>query len=269
MSDPREGICAIIMAKDENRFILHEDGSRPKPEYTMLEQNIRRLNQLVEEIYIIDNASTDHSRSVYEKYKTETGNGNICYVQYNPKDWKFDDVRDRKVLLEVAHKREMKWALIIDGDEIYEERATEWLHNFCKTKNWEDHHIAKFHYINFWRGRTRYRTDAWNKSWFQRLFSMKDLVLEGEALHNYRFHHKGSESRYTEAPVKCLHYGWADWQHRVAKTQRYMERDMQLSGITHEQAKHKYSQDVNEQGLKLEKADPLWGEEFRTGNIGY
>ena len=51
MNDPREGICAILMLKDENRLILHEDGSVPKPKYTMLEQNIRRLNQLVEEIY--------------------------------------------------------------------------------------------------------------------------------------------------------------------------------------------------------------------------
>lgn len=264
---PGLDICAILMLKNENRYIKYEDGTLPP--YTMLEQNLRRLSSLVDEVYIVDNSSDDGSNKVYEKYHDEL----VKFIQYNPDDWKFDDVRDRKILLKQAQERNMKWLLVVDGDEIYEDAANLWIHKFCKDNKWTDMYTIKFHYINFWRGRLNYRVDAWNNSWFPRLFSMHQLTLEGEALHNYAFgfNTKSGFSRGTiiDAPVKCLHYGWADWEHRVEKTQRYMKRDMELTGINYDQAKAKYSNDINEKGLILKKANELWGSEFRNKGIDY
>lgn len=267
MTDPRDGICAIMMLKNENRFIMHDDGK--KPEYTMLEQNLRRLKSLVEEVYIVDNGSKDGSKEIYEKYRKDP----IFYTQYNDENLPFDDVRDRVVLLEVAKRRGMKWMLVVDGDEIYEERADKWIHEFTQSNDHERHWGIKFHYINFWRSRLKYRTDAWNGSWFERLYSLKDLRIFGTALHNYGFQfivdNKVISLNSLNAPVKCLHYGWADWQHRVNKTERYKIRDMELNHITYEEASRKYYQDTNEMGLTVRLADPEWGEEFRTGRIGY
>lgn len=256
------------MLKNENRYILHEDGRKPK--YTMLEQNLRRLRSLVEEVYIVDNASDDGSKEVYDRYKESL----IKYVLYNTDDMPFDDVRDRQALLQKAHQRGMKWALIVDGDEIYEDRATDWIHTYCRDHSPHGHHVVKFHYVNFWRGRTRYRTDMWHASWFPRLFSMTDLVLRGTALHNYSFQYASLAGirlpeNVVEAPVKCLHYGWADWDHRVAKTKRYIERDMQLNHISYEFAKTKYANDVNEYGLQLAPGDPNWASEMRGEEIDY
>jgi glycosyltransferase involved in cell wall biosynthesis len=256
-----------MMLKDENRYILHEDGS--KPQYTMLEQNLRRLKSLVGEVYIVDNASTDGSHEVYNKYKDSL----INYIRYNDKNMEFDDVRDRKILLDKAKERNMKWLLVIDGDEIYEDATDDYLHSFCKSNSPYTHHVLKFLYVNFWRGRTRFRTDAWNASWFPRLFSINNLVMRGTALHNYSFRFQSgsniSEGNVQHAPVKCLHYGWADWEHRRLKTMRYMQRDMEVNNRTYDEVKRMYSRDLDEDGLKLELGHPEWASEFRDGKIDY
>lgn len=266
VTDKRENICAILMLKNENRYILNEDGS--KPQYTMLEQVIRRLKSIVEEVYIVDNGSTDGSREVYDKYKDVL----IKYIVYNDPDLPFDDVRDRKILFEKAKERGMKWMLVVDGDEVYEDKATEWIHQFCQ-QDPHAHLNAKFHYVNIWRGRKKYRVDAWHNSWFARLYSIHNLVLFGDPLHSYHFRYAlgngMSLGQQVEAPVKCLHYGWADWDHRVKKTERYMRRDMELTGISYSQAQEKYSQDTNERGIRLRDADPNWASEFRNGVIDY
>lgn len=267
MSHIRNDICGILMLKDENRYILHEDKSKPK--YTMLEQNLRRLKSLVGEVYIVDNNSQDNSEEVYKKYKDD----HVMFIRYNPGSLPFDDVRDRKILLDFAKKRNMKWLLVVDGDEIYEDAADKYIHDFCQLNSPYGHHVLKFLYVNFWRGRTRYRTDAWNASWFPRLFSVNNLVLTGSALHNYAFRFQSgnniSDGNIVNAPVKCLHYGWADWEHRQLKTMRYMKRDMELNNRSYEEVKRIYSRDLDEDGLKLEKANPIWASEFRNGEIDY
>lgn len=268
-SDIVEGLCAVLMLKDENRFILNEDGTKCNPPMTMLEQNIRSLNKYVDEIYIVDNGSTDGSDSVYEKYKYDNGNGRIVYLHKNDPNLPFDDVRDRKIMLNKAKERGMKWLLVVDGDEIYEDRSVEWIKNYCRNEDLSINHIVSFHYINFWRSRTKYRVDKWFTSYFMRLFSVNNLILSGTALHNYSFNHGGSNSKIVKCPYECLHYGWADWEHRVRKTQRYISRDMEVNRISYEHAKSKYSNDIDENGIRFEQANKEWGSEFANGIIDY
>lgn len=256
---PSNGIAVLMMLKNENHYKYGAGDEKPK--YTMLEENLIRLKSLVEEVYIVDNASTDGSRQVYERYQKE---GNVRYVQYNPPDWKFDDVRDRNILLRVANKREMKWVLIVDGDEIFEDRATKWINDFVSTHNHEDCHIVKFHYVNFWRSRKQFRSDAWNRSWFNRLFSIKNLVLEGQELHNYLFMHRNGSSIVTEAPVKVLHYGWCDWKLFLEKVDRYIKKEVEM-GVSYNEAVMKYRSAIDETNIQYEPGDPLWSAEFRKG----
>ena len=259
IQSPQNGISALMMLKNENHYKYGPGDEKPK--YTMLEENLIRLKDLVEEVYIVDNSSNDGSRQIYEKYQKE---GNVKYVQYNPPDWKFDDVRDRNILLRVAKKREMRWVLIVDGDEIYEDRATEWIHDFVSTHNHLEHHVVKFHYVNFWRSRKQYRSDAWNRSWFNRLFSITDLTLEGQALHNYLFVHVGGHPIITDAPVKVLHYGWCDWKLFMEKVDRYIKKEIEM-GVNENEAILKYWSATDETNIEFKPGDPLWSQEFRKG----
>lgn len=269
MGDSREGICAVMMLKNENRFICHEDGRKPK--YTMLEQCLRRISLIVEEVYIVDGNSSDGSKDIYEKYKGEL----ITFIRYHDATEKFDEMYRGEMMLK-AQERGMKWMIVLDGDEVYEDGATKWIHNFCDNTDNNELVVAKFHYINFWRSRTKYRTDKWSTSYFKRLFAVnKDLVMIGGKLHNYAFVYRGPkvnstvEGRVVTAPVKCLHYGWADWEHRKAKTQRYINYHAEVYKIPLQKAAQIYASDIDEQGIKFENANPSWASEFRVGEIDY
>lgn len=256
------------MLRDENRLIKHEDGTLPNPPITMLEQCLRRLRSLVDAIYIVDNGSIDGSHEVYERFSDI-----IKYVRYHPRNIPFDDCRDRKILLEEVKKDSMDWVICIDGDEVYEDAMDDYVKTFCATHSPLDHYALKFHYINLWRGRMRYRIDKWNNSWYFRMFSVPDLEIIGTPLHNYNFEFVRVRTiipkKIIESPMKCLHYGWADWTKRLEKEQRYIFGDMEISGISVEESRKKYYIGIDEDGLKVALADPKWCEEFRSMKIGY
>jgi glycosyltransferase involved in cell wall biosynthesis len=262
-------IAALMMLKNENRFILHEDRSKPK--YTMLEQNFRRLRSMVDAVYIVDNGSTDGSRDIYDKYEKD---GLIQFVHYNDNYVDFDDVRDRKILLEAAVADKHKWILVVDGDEIYEDRMDYWIKDFCSSNSHNGLHSVMFNYVNFWRSRDNYRVDKWNDSWFFRLFSSTFLDVVGEKLHQYRFLFRSfnglhSVGNVLRSDIKCLHYGWADWDHRLKKTKQYIDLDMQYNNLSFDHASKKYVVYTDESGIVLSRGRSEWSSEFRTGSIDY
>jgi glycosyltransferase involved in cell wall biosynthesis len=254
--NPKSQIAAILMLKNENRFILNEDGSPPP--YTMLGQCLRRLESLVGHILVVDNGSTDCSRGLYQRY--------VDNVVYNDPNLPFDDVRDRRRLLAMAKNTGAKWMLVVDGDEVLEDKATDYIHSLVEVYDEmenTDNIAVHFEYINLWRSRTRYRTDAWSNIWFPRLFTTNRLELDGTALHNYHFRFSSGKTQMLRPDVKVLHYGWADWQHRLAKRQRYIKRHAELHGMSIEQATPIYNPEIDETGLTLAIAKPEWNEEFR------
>lgn len=247
------------MLKDENRYIPHADGSLPP--YTMLEQCLRRVRSIAGQMFIVDNGSTDGSKAVYQKYAD--------IVSYKPADRPFDDVRDRKHLLAMAQANGAKWMLVVDGDEVLEDKATDYIHSLVEVYDEmenTDNIVVFFEYINLWRSRKRYRTDAWSGDRYARLFTLKNLELVGTPLHDYTFRHTEGKTQIHRPDIKVLHYGWADWNHRLAKRDRYIKRHAELHNMTIEQAEPHYNAEINEVGLTLATAKPEWNAEFRTGD---
>lgn len=72
---------------------------------------LSKLEELVDEIIVLDNGSTDGTLENYKDFKK------IVEIIYT-KD--FDEGRDKNLLLTAAKKRKPDWILMIDSDEIFE-----------------------------------------------------------------------------------------------------------------------------------------------------
>lgn len=249
-------IIAGLMLKNENRLIFNDKFDK-KPKYSMLEQCLDCVNKIADEIIIVDNNSDDNSDFIYSKYKK------IIHIKKNI-ETNFSDFRDRDYLISEAKKRNGDWFLMVDGDEVFEDSAINWIKSFSNNKNNENKNIrVNFKYINLWRSRKKFRIDKWNSSKFFRLWSLKNLKIIGEDLHCYDLTFDKNIVDIT-SPYLVIHYGWADWQFRINKSFRYGEQHSKIHNISLFNANKYYvDSDLNENGIILQDVDKNWLEEFK------
>lgn len=250
-------ITSCLMLKNENRFIFNEKYEK-KPNKTMLEQCLDRVSQISDFIIVVDNGSDDGSLDVYKKYDK------IILVKNN-KNLSFSDYRDRKYLINEAKKTESKWMMMIDGDEVFEDRAVEWIREFAEKNYNPDKNIRVwFKYINLWRFRTKYRVDKWNSSKFSRMWTLDGLKINGADLHSYDITFENENITDYTSPFNVIHYGWADWKHRVDKSFRYaVQHAIQHKINLYESSRYYVKEDLSESEIVLNDVDPEWLEEFR------
>lgn len=256
-------IVAGLMLKNENRFIFNKNFEE-KPKFSMLEQCLNRVSEIADYIIIVDNDSTDGSRDIYEKYEK------IIHVKYN-KNLNFSDFRDRDYIINEAKKTDAKWMIMVDGDEVFEDNSVSWIKNFAQdNKNLKENTRVWFKYINLWRSRTKYREDKWNSSKFARMFSLNNLKINGEELHSYDITFSTPEIADIISPYKIIHYGWADWEHRIEKSFRYAITSMGLSQDSkikntdlYESNIYYVKEDLDEENIILKNVDTSWLKEFK------
>ena len=132
---------------------------RIKNEIAIIDECLSRLSELVDEILVVDNDSSDGTQNTYLNYPK---------VKEVIRTEDFNEGRDKIILLEQAKKRNPDWIIFLDADEIFEK-------NFTR-KDLEKYMTSGYDRINFrlchfWLDRKRCR--FFDKKYF--LYSLQPL----------------------------------------------------------------------------------------------
>lgn len=118
----------------------------------ILQKSLVSTSKFADEIVIFDDNSTDDTVQVAKSFKK--------VVHVEEKKDKFDELKDRRELLLIAKSRNPDWIIIIDGDEILEDKFTRT--HIEKLMHPTNPHTKSYgmHWYTYFLGETHWRTDG-------------------------------------------------------------------------------------------------------------
>lgn len=189
---------------------------RIKNQILTIEECLSRLSDLVDEIVVLDNGSTDGTFEVYSKYSKIS---NILRTE------QFDEGRDKVMLLEAAKKSNPNWIIWIDGDEIFEKKLTrKVLDAYMKSK----YNRITFRMCNFWLDKKNCRYDG--PYLLYTLHPQRSMWrnLESSYFVNKKIHNgdiQGIPGPSFISPYRLKHYGFVDAEKMRQKRDLYIKTD--------------------------------------------
>jgi glycosyltransferase involved in cell wall biosynthesis len=185
---------------------------RIKDEIKYIRRCLDKMSELVDEIVILDNGSTDGTLDVYETYPKV-----VKVLQTKG----FDEGRDKIMLLDEAKKRNPDWIIWTDGDEEFESHIDrEILNRYMNSK----YNKIQFRMCNFWVSEKLYRIDGKYFAYtLQPQRSMwkntDDAFFQNVKIHNGDI--IGVEKPYYISPYRIKHYGYASEEKTLEKLRKY------------------------------------------------
>lgn len=172
---------------------------RVKDGILFVEKWLENIGDLVDEIVVVDNGSTD---GTYEILK---GNPKVVSIERTEG---FDEGRDKNLLYKMARDRKPDWLLWLDVDEIFEERLTrEKLVRLINKRKASKIFFRRFHFVD---------EENINGKWYWIKYSSSpDRVLWKEQntgyFKNIKFNNglvKGIKGRVTISHYRIKHLGY-------------------------------------------------------------
>jgi glycosyltransferase involved in cell wall biosynthesis len=212
-------------------------GIRVKDGERHARQCLESVSELVDEIVILDDGSTDGTVDICRQFPK------VARLLSWPKSF-FHEGLDRTAMLAMAKDTRPDWVLVVDIDETFEERAAEVIPELVSSPEVA---IWGFHMYHFWRGRTHYRLDGkWGEDTLQRVHlrlfrNQPGIYFPVQQAHGTTI--MGVEGKMAISDLRIRHFGYADPVEARAKYERYLTL----------QDSHDYSHLVDETGLHLEE----------------
>ncbi|BFH62202.1 glycosyltransferase [Paenibacillus azoreducens] len=189
----------------------------------MLEQVLEDLSGFVDDIVIVDDASTDGTVKLCRRF-SKVGHLLILPHTHFDREWLL-----RKQLWELVCSTDPDWILSVDADEIYEDKAKSLMRDLM---NQDQFDWVGFRLFDFWGGTTHYRED---EHWQIHRRHTRTLV---RYIPGYYYFYPQMDHHVPRLPLsyaalpgflaelRVKHYGWAVSREKlIEKYERYMRRD--------------------------------------------
>ena len=188
-----------------------------------LRRALTHAAQYVDDFVIVDDASDDDTPRVCRE---AVGDRPLTLI-VNEERMFGDEVTLRKKVWEAAIATHPDWLLMLDADEIFEDRAIQELRLLIDQ---DEADVVVFRLYDFW-SETHYREDdhwtAHRRAWPVLVRYRTDFMYRWREtpLHCGRLPENILELPHRASDLRIRHMGWAREADRIAKHQRYMETD--------------------------------------------
>ena len=189
---------------------------RVKDEILCVRDCFSKLSELVDEIVILDNGSTDGTIEAFDKFDKIV---KIIHTEG------YHEGRDKCLLLEEAKKRNPDWILWIDGDEIFEKNFTRSvIDEYMESK----YNKILFKLCHFWLSKEYFRingplfayTVGPQRSMWR---NAPDTHFSSRKMHNGDI--RGINGPFYVSPYRLKHYGCVNKEKMKEKYDRYKAVD--------------------------------------------
>ncbi|MEW6726086.1 MAG: glycosyltransferase [Bacillota bacterium] len=184
---------------------------------------LRHAAQYVDEAVILDDASTDVTVEICRDVLQDIP----VFIHVNQSPGFANEINIRKQLWDLAVQTQPDWILILDADEMFEDRAVSELRTLISRPNID---VYAFRLFDFW-DMEHYREDEF---WKAHLRYSPFLVRyqphfpyqwQETPLHCGRFPKNIVLLPTASSDLRVKHLGWASREDRLNKYRRYMESD--------------------------------------------
>ena len=221
----KETISEKIENKNQNKDPKIVAMYRIQNEERWIEKSLEQTSEICEEIVILDDCSTDNTVNICKQFSS------VVDLYERKENLPLDEVRDLKMIWEMALKRKPDFILKIDGDEIIMPNSKEILLNEITNLHSEEHVFA-FQFLSIYEKPNQYRDDTTFKdAWQVRLIKITD---ETKNLEFKESKYPGNIHCFPLPPtkfipirseMKILHYSYYDKEKRFQNYQYYNKID--------------------------------------------
>ncbi|MQL53993.1 glycosyltransferase [Desulfofundulus thermobenzoicus] len=188
-----------------------------------LERVLKHASQYIQQAVILDDASEDGSPEVCRRVLENVPLTLVC----NREPSFNNEILLRKQLWELAAATDPDWVLILDADEIFEERAVEELPLLAANPEVE---VYYFRLYDMWDENHYRDDDYWRAHLIYRPFMVRYIPgfpwqWQETPQHCGRFPRNVVELKGAKSSLRIKHLGWIRPADRLAKYYRYKQLD--------------------------------------------
>ncbi|EAX46947.1 glycosyl transferase, family 2 [Thermosinus carboxydivorans Nor1] len=190
-----------------------------------LEKVLTHATRYVHEAVILDDASTDHTIAVCRRCLASLPHK----IVVNDEPGFHNEVALRKQLWDLAVETKPDWILILDADEVFEDKIVDVMPHLLRSPHFDAYY---FRLYDMWTEKQYREDEYWQAHKYYRPFLVRykpgyNYVWQETAQHCGRFPISIASLRGATCQVRLQHWGWVRPADRLEKYYRYQKLDPQ------------------------------------------